>query len=296
LITKNFIRNSDEDVLSYRLVRKAPCCHREPAQRPKDPGAHVSFALSTSRRDSTPLTPRLALLAALACSLPRAALAYRPFDGTDADVAELHELELEIGPVGYYRQGSTHDFEPGGVINFGLFPRVELVLQGFDFVPLDSRSGPNKFTETGLFVKSVWKEGCLQDKPGPSFATELGPLLPTYHDTSGFGAYAGEILSTCFDQDLVVHWNTEIQILPQSFHLDLYAGAIFEPPPGKYIVRPVVEFFVEHEFGGAQTYSGLVGAIWRVSEKLALDFAIREAMLGGQNVNEIRAGFAWAIP
>jgi hypothetical protein len=227
---------------------------------------------------------------------PAIASAYRPFDGTDADVAELHELELEIGPIGYYRAGTEHAFVTGGVINFGLFPRVELVLQGFDFVPLDAQSGLNKFTDTGFFVKSVWREGCLQDKRGPSFATELGPLLPTVNDAKGFGAYAGGILSTCFGDSLIVHWNVEAQLLRQTYELDLFGGAIFEPPPGKYVVRPVAELFVEHDFVGIQTYSALVGAIGRVTDKLALDMAIREARIAGQPVSEVRAGFSWAIP
>jgi hypothetical protein len=228
--------------------------------------------------------------------------AYRPFDGTDADVAELHELELELGPAGYYGvAGQTHDFVAGGVINYGLLPRVELVLQGFDFAPLDAQSGPNRFIDTGLFVKVVWREGCLQDQDGPSFATETGPLLPTVNDTKGFGAYAGSILSTCLGESLVVHWNVEAQILPQTFDLDLFGGVILEPTASPSHVRPVAEFFVEHDFGGGglQTYSGLFGAIWQVGAKFALDAALREAIFVGPNVtpaSEVRAGFSWAIP
>ena len=32
--------------------------------------------------------------------------AYRPFDGTDAAVAETGELEIELGPVEYLRAGA----------------------------------------------------------------------------------------------------------------------------------------------------------------------------------------------
>jgi hypothetical protein len=235
----------------------------------------------------------------LLCAWPLRADAYRPFDGTDADVAELHELELELGPVGYYRIGHVHDFVSGGVINFGFLPRFELVLQGFDYYPVDSAgTTPNKFAATGVFVKTVWKNGCLQEKEGPSFATEIGANLPTVHDGSSFGAYVGAILSTCMGESLIVHWNVEVQSLPTS-DFDLFAGAIFEPPPSKYVVRPVVELFVEHDFAGVagiQTYSGLAGAIWQVSHKLALDVAIREASIGGQAVSEVRSGFSWAIP
>jgi hypothetical protein len=222
--------------------------------------------------------------------------AYRPFDGTDADVARLHEVELELQPVGYYGAKGSRYFEPGGVINFGLLPRVELVLQGFDFVPYEAGSAPNRLTETGLFAKVVWRAGCLQEGDGPSFATEIGPLLPTINDTKGFGAYAGEILSTCFGDALIAHWNTEIQILPQTYDLDLFGGVILEPPSSRLVVRPVMELFVEHEFGGPQTSSGLLGAIWQVTEKLALDAAVRGAVVSGSDVAEVRAGLSLALP
>jgi hypothetical protein len=237
-----------------------------------------------------------AVVVLLLCAWSKDASAYRPFDGTDADVADLHEWEFEMQTVGYYRAGGSQYFEPGGVLNFGLIPRVELVLQGFSFVPFDAGSGPNKFTDTGLFAKVVWRQGCLQERGGPSFATETGPLLPTINDTKGFGAYWGSILSTCIGDALIAHWNTEVQILPQTYDLDLLAGVILELPASKYVVRPVAEFFVEREFGGVQTYSGLVGCIWQVSEKLALDVAVRGAFIAGKPVQEVRAGFSLAVP
>jgi hypothetical protein len=242
----------------------------------------------------------------LLATWPREAGAYRPFDGTDADVAEFHELELEIGPVGYYSRAGTHDFVSGGVLNFGFAHRFELVLQGFDFLSLDSGplAPPNKFTDTQLLVKAVLREGCLQEKSGPSVATEDGALMPTVGDpdSKGVGGYLGGIVSTCIANDLIIHWNLEAQLLRTNafgnHDIDLFAGAIFEPPPSKYVVRPVMELFVERDFGfpAVQTFSALLGAIWVVTPKLALDAALREAFIGGQSVSEVRAGFSWAIP
>jgi len=60
--------------------------------------------------------------------------------------------------------------------------------------------------------------------------------------------------------------------------------------PSKWVVRPVAEFFYEEEFGRAHTLSGLVGAIWQVSDKLSFDVGFRHAVINGSNVNEIRAG------
>ena len=48
----------------------------------------------------------IATLCALACFAVRPASAYRPFDGTDAHVAEPHLFELEMSPVSYARMGS----------------------------------------------------------------------------------------------------------------------------------------------------------------------------------------------
>src|SRR6476661_2628758 len=67
----------------------------------------------------------------LALTWTRLAEAYRPFDGTDADVAEPHEIELEIGPVGYHRHGDDQFLvAPAIVLNYGFAPRFEAVLEG----------------------------------------------------------------------------------------------------------------------------------------------------------------------
>src|SRR5262245_38760528 len=61
----------------------------------------------------------------------RGAFAYRPFDGTDADVADPSEVELEIGPIGYVRAGSRNFLvAPALIANYGVVERWELVLEG----------------------------------------------------------------------------------------------------------------------------------------------------------------------
>src|SRR2546429_3872977 len=70
----------------------------------------------------------LTLLLACWCS---AAQAYRPFDGTDAAVAETGEVEIELGPVGYLRDGADRTlFAPNARINYGFTPGWEAVLEG----------------------------------------------------------------------------------------------------------------------------------------------------------------------
>jgi len=51
------------------------------------------------------LAYRCSLLALLVLTGVSSAHAYRPFDGTDADVAELGEFELELGPAHVLREG-----------------------------------------------------------------------------------------------------------------------------------------------------------------------------------------------
>src|ERR1700730_4648832 len=101
-------------------------------------------------------------------------LAYRPFDGTDAAVAEPGELEIELQPAGVLREPSQKTLiAPAAVLNFGLKNDWEAILQGQVETPL-SPSGPSNLTEAGVFLKHVLRPGSLQDKSGPSVATEFG--------------------------------------------------------------------------------------------------------------------------
>ena len=56
--------------------------------------------------------------------------AYRPFDGTDAAVAAVGEVEIELQPVGAVRAGSQTTRPDHMHLNYGFAERWELVLQG----------------------------------------------------------------------------------------------------------------------------------------------------------------------
>src|SRR5437899_600147 len=76
---------------------------------------------------------KLTALCALGVLLlvPGPALALRPYDSTDADVAKEGEIELELGPVGRRREGSKRiEVAPAVIGNFGLAADRELVIQG----------------------------------------------------------------------------------------------------------------------------------------------------------------------
>ena len=216
------------------------------------------------------------------------ALAYRPFNGTDAAVTEPGVAELELGPIQYFEAGSTPVlFSPDAVFNYGVGERWEFVLQGrlaHELLP-DSQ-GPN-LVDNGVFLKGVLREGSLQDKSGPSIATEFGLLLPATRDDPGTGASLALIVSQRW-QALTLHLNAEVAMTRQQ-HPDTAYSVIVEGPYS-WPVRPVAEFFYERDFGGSEIGSGLVGALWQVNDNLAVDFALRGGWIDGVAFKEVRAG------
>lgn len=253
------------------------------------PGAAI-VERSRWRRGAT-----LALLA-LAAGAPRAALAYRPFDSTDAAVASTGDLELELGPTELVKQGADVSLAiPSLVLNWGVAEGTELVLEGRHFVRIGSAAVEqprSRIEETYLSVKTVLREGCLQDRRGPSVATEIGALLPTVNGEPGVGAQ-GFLIASQRWTDLTVHLNGAVA-WTRAHALGLFGGIILEGHDA-WPVRPVAELFVEGEEHRPTIASGLVGAIWRASEGLSFDVAARRARAGDVTTTEIRAGLTWGF-
>jgi hypothetical protein len=229
--------------------------------------------------------------AVIACADP--AFAYRPFNGTDAAVAEPGEFEIEFQPLGRLQQGSERFLvAPTTTLNLGLAKNWEGVVEGRLLTPLSSTEPPN-LTDAGAFLKHVLRPGSLQDRTGPSIATEFGVLFPDSTGSSGFGASWAGIVSQRWDWG-TVNFNVQTQLTREQ-HADLFISTIVEGPH-TWMVRPVTEIFYENEFGQAQTFSGLVGLIWQVRDSLSFDAGIREATTNGRAVNELRAGFTIGFP
>jgi len=221
------------------------------------------------------------------------AAAYRPFDGTDAAVAAPGEVEIELQPAGRLRDNTgTTLVAPATVFNYGFSEGWEAVLEGQGQWPL-SPSGPTSLTAAGAFLKHVLVPGSLQDKPGPSVATEFGVLLPDSTGASGVGASLAGIVSQRWDWG-TIHLNAGTA-LTREHHADLFLDAIIEGP-SKWTVRPVAEFFVERAFGQFSTVSALVGFIWQVRDNLSFDVGLRHALTNGHPVNEVRAGVTFGFP
>jgi len=249
-----------------------------------------------SRSDCYPARAAITSLGVATLLWASRAAAYRPFDGTDADVAELGSFELEMGPVQWYdRAGENYVIAPTTVLNLGILEDTELVVDFQDFVALGALNGRPRFAllDTDVLVKHVFRDGTLQGKSGLSVAIEAGPLTPEVHGSNAFGASADLIFSYRWDLG-TVHFNEWPQY-SREHNLDLFSGVILEGPH-EWLVRPVSEFFYEKEFHEDRTVSGLLGVIWTPRNAFALDLAFRIARAGHGNVAEVRLGFTWALP
>jgi hypothetical protein len=253
--------------------------------------AQVHIATSKSRLSR--FTVGTCLTAALVvCLFAWPAAAYRPFDGTDASVAALNEIEIELEPVGWLRTGSQSSLiAPGVVFNYGFAERWEVVVQSQMLTPITGGGEPS-LAATAAFLKYVVLPGVLQGQSGVSIATEFGPLLPGVNAEPGVGFSWAGIVSQRWDWG-TAHFNVQTA-LTRDQHGEGVLDVILEGP-STWKVRPVFETFYDKVWTQTETRSVLIGAIWQVDDDLALDAAFRYALVNGHPVNEIRAGITFAF-
>ena len=224
------------------------------------------------------------------------AFAYRPFDGTDGDVAEEGRFELELGPAHYVsRPDGRYLLAPATVLNLGFEEDTELVLDFKDFVSIDRARGQPRMRllDTDIMVKRILRRGSLQGESGVSMAIEAGPLLPELNGINAWGAEANLITSYRWSA-LSLHLNTAVALTRQH-NLDTFAGLIVEGPH-EWAVRPVAEIFTEREVSADRSYSALAGAIWEVADGFAVDAAVRYAAQTQNHEVEFRFGLTWGVP
>jgi hypothetical protein len=231
--------------------------------------------------------------AALFTFYSNAALAYRPFDGTDAAVAETGDIEIELGPIEALREGAERMlFAPDVRVNYGFAPGWETSLEGDVAHGLSAGIPGTSVIESEALLKSVLREGSLQEKPGPSIATEFGVLLPGINDEHGTGAILTGIASQRWNWG-TVHLNAQIELTREQ-HADYFFSTIVEGPYD-WVVRPVSEVFYERDISLFRTRSALIGGIWQVQDNIAVDFAVRGARVNEHTAGEIRAGVTFAF-
>jgi len=238
--------------------------------------------------------PRLVLLVVVALA-PRAR-AYRPFDQTDADVAELHAMELELGPLQFQRSGGRTRYVPTFIFNYGAILGWELVVEadGSGTVAGPREPGEVFQLESSVSFKGVVRRGSLQDGTGVSIAVEPEVLLPATAGPSGFGFAAGVIVSQRWPA-LTVHLN----LVPEWSRAHNIAGRVgfIGEGPDEWTVRPVGEVYVEAEHAvPGVTFSFLGGLIWRISPRVSTDAAVRVGTVSGVGLVELRVGLTWDVP
>jgi hypothetical protein len=222
---------------------------------------------------------------------PSCAFAYRPFDSTDPAVAALGEFEVELSPVSFrHEDGGTTWIAPQLRLNYGFAHDWEVVLEGQGEYP---HHQIGELVENALSLKSVLREGSLQDKNGPSIATELSLLLPGIHSESATGVAITGIVGQSWAWG-AIHFNAAAE-LSRDQRAGIFLGVILEGP-GASKVRPVAEVIYQREFGREEEVAGLIGLIWQMKEALAFDFAVRQAGIDGRPETEIRAGLTFAFP
>jgi hypothetical protein len=235
-------------------------------------------------------------LCAASLAFASEAKAYRPFDGTDADVAGFGEFELELGPAHYLTTpAGKYLIAPATVLNLGFAPRFELVVDAKNHVALAPVAGEStvRLLDTDVFIKILLRKGALQDATGLSIATELGPLLPEIGGQNAFGAQANLITSYRWSA-LALHLNTSAAY-SRARNFEGFASVIVEGPH-EWVVRPVGELAVDAETNVSTSYSGLVGAIWEAHERLAIDAALRASHAERGESYEVRLGLTWLLP
>jgi hypothetical protein len=101
----------------------------------------------------------LAAMAVFAC-WSGGARAYRPFDGTDAAVAETGEIEIELGPVEYLREGAERMlFAPDVRVNYGFARGWEASLEGDVARGLTAGIPKTSLVESEALLKGVLRRG-----------------------------------------------------------------------------------------------------------------------------------------
>lgn len=232
------------------------------------------------------------LLLTLSVLVAPSALAYRPFDSTDADVVDPGEVEIEVSPLSYRRGDDGRVLiAPAVVVNYGLAPGWEVIVEGQGEHPRSG--GRSSLLDNALLLKHVLRAGELQGGSGLSVATEFGVELPGINGESGAGAVAAGIVSRAGPWG-AWHLTAEVVHTRESTS-ELALGTILEGPEG-WKVRPVAEITYAHELGEGKEAGILAGAIWTFSERLVFDAGVRRNVVGEARNTEVRVGFSYAFP
>lgn len=218
--------------------------------------------------------------------------AYRPFDQTDADVVEHRGVEIEVGPAINRAREELVLVAPSVVVNYGILPRLELVVEGRNERSLRSSSDRRwQPQDMAVSLKGLARRGSLQGAEGLSMALEPSVLLPG-PGQGGVGGQFGVIWSVLASVG-ALHLN----VVPGVSRSHAAAGSIgmIAEGPREWRIRPVGEWFAYGEVGAGWLVSMLYGLIVRTGEACSFDGAVRLERAAGTTTLEVRAGLTWSF-
>ncbi|MDQ2642344.1 MAG: hypothetical protein M3020_00910 [Myxococcota bacterium] len=222
------------------------------------------------------------------------ARAYRPFDGTDANVGGVGVLTVEAGPLQLRRSGGESSLSPGLVFNLGFAEDFEAIVDARQWLALGSVSSGSRLREleSAATLKWLLREGSLQDEPGVSVAVEAALQAPEVRGEGGFGAKGTAALSYRWDfATLHVNQSAGRSRLGNL----LLSNSLIVEGPDPWMVRPVAELTSEQELDEGASYGCLLGAIATASDTIAFDLGLRVARQDERAAFELRLGLTWGF-
>jgi hypothetical protein len=144
--------------------------------------------------------------------------------------------------------------------------------------------------DAGISFKKVLRPGALQERKGPSIATEESIDLPTGGQVhAGFGGSV--LVSQALSATRTMMHFTAALTRTQEQRSGRSLGVILEGPEC-WPVRPVSELSWERVGGDQATRGYLAGVIWQTRQGLTMDAAVK-ALDGAEHGLELRTGFTW---
>ena len=232
----------------------------------------------------------------------RRASAYRPFVSTDAAVADVGEVEIELGYAGFRESRNRFMIvAPTVVGNLGIASGLEVVGEfklANDLSP--GEEDRTRFEDSAVSLKWVIRDGVLQDRgTRPSLALELSAVLPTLRDEDRLGGELVGLLSGRA-RGWTYHLNAGALVEPAESEPGVTWGVIVEHALAGPL-RAVAEVNGESVRRSPPDNSVLVGAVWGIERptllhELSFDVGVRRGLGGAADDWAGTAGVTFAFP
>lgn len=245
---------------------------------------------------------RCAALVALAwLALAPPAHAYL-IETNDARVADHGTFEIELAPIGYRQLvlgDEVHELiVPSMQIYLGIAPGWDVIYLTRGYAPLDGDPTQSAFALADQMIafRTMLVRGRYSDEgsyDGPSLTLQTGVLLPGIAAETGFGATIALLFAQQWDAG-TLHLNAWVDVTHDRA-LNVFLTSAMEGPDA-WTVRPVVEVWIDLVLDGEPMLSGLIGAVWDVSDDFALQAGVRMGGWEGWLDVEARLSAYWVVP